>query len=354
MLTGVVLARPTEPTSVMRGTRGVACAAKPRARMAQQARRASPRPLVRANALDLTSFGVALVLSFLVTSVRPTLALAAERSTTSPPSGLPVTTAEVRQRCFTETLETAGRLVPRQEILVRPEIEGLRIAQVLVEDGDRVADGQVLARLSRPDGQSGPLPSTATIKSPAAGVISFRAAENRATATVRGEPLFRLIAGGELELQAEVPATRLSKLAPGQSATIEIPGMVEPISGRVRSVASAIDPKTQMAVARIFLGDRRLPVGTFAKAIVIVGQRCGASVPLSSVIYRTEGPIVQVVRNNRIETKRVQVGLLSGGDIEILDGLKDGEMVVVRSGAFLREGDAVRVVVPKEQPAQFR
>jgi HlyD family secretion protein len=277
-------------------------------------------------------------------------ALAADDNSANPPSSLPVTVAEVRQRCFTETLECAGRLVPRQEILVRPEIEGLRVSQVLVEEGDRVTEGQVLARLGRPEGQTGSLPAAATVKSPAAGLISYRAAQARAPATVRGEPLFRVIADGEMELQAEVPAARLSKLAPGQSATLEIPGMTEKITGHVRTVSPAIDPKTQMAGARIFLGDRRLPVGAFAKAVVVVGQRCGPSIPLSAVIYRANAAIVQVVRGDRIETRLVQTGLLSGENVEIRDGLRDGELVVARSGGFLREGDRVRVVAPQEPP----
>jgi HlyD family secretion protein len=295
---------------------------------------------------DLIKFGLIFMLS------APALAtlspvLAAEAAATIAPSGLRITVAQANRRCFTETLETAGRFVAREEILVRPEIEGLRISQVLVETGDRVTEGQVLARLSRGEGHSGPLPSAATIKAPAAGVISYRAAQVHVAATVRGEPLFRLIVGGEVELQAEVPARRLSKLAPGQSASVEISGGGE-ISGHVRSVSSAVDQRTQMGSARIFLGEQGLPIGAFAKAVVVVGESCGSSVPLSAVIYDTDGAIVQVVRDNRIETRRVQVGLLSNGSVEIRDGLTDGELVVARSGAFLREGDPVRPVVAKE------
>jgi HlyD family secretion protein len=281
-------------------------------------------------------------------------AAAAEISATDPPSSLPVTVAAVRQRCFNETLESAGRVVPREEVLVRPEIEGLRIAQVLVEDGDRVTQGQVLARLERLDGQAGPLPSAATIKSPNAGVISYRGAQSRAVASVRGGPLFRLIVDGEIELEAEIAATRLSKLAPGQSASVEIAGLTEPVTGNVRSVSTAIDPKTQMASARIFLGDRKLPIGAFAKVVVVVGQRCGSSIPLSAVLYRSDGPIVQVVRGARVETRRVEVGLLSGGNVEIRDGLKNGEMVVARSAAFVRDGDSVRAIAPNESTTSSR
>ncbi len=141
--------------------------------------------------------------------------------------------------------------------------------------------------------------------------------------------------------------SRCSKLAATQAAIVEIPGRGK-ISGYVRSVSAAIDQKTQMASARIFLGDQKLPLGAFARAVVTVSKSCGPGVPLSAVFYDSDGALVQVVRDNRVETRRVQVGLLSDGQVEIRDGLKDGEVVVARSGAFLREGDPVRpVMVPR-------
>jgi HlyD family secretion protein len=313
-----------------------------------RAMRAYRREQAFATDVDLIWLAIFLLLGS--TTLAPPSALSAEAAATAEPAGLRVTVAPANRKCFTDILETAGRIVPREDILIRPEVEGLRIAQVLVEDGDRVTEGQILARLSRPDGQSGPLPAAATIKSPAAGVISYRAAQFQAPATVRGDPLFRLIVNGEVELQAEIPATKLGKLAPGQSATVEIPGRGE-IPGHVRIAPGAIDQNTQMASARIFLGDEGVPLGAFAKAMVLVGESCGSSVPLSAIMYTTEGPIVRVVRNNQVETRRVKVGLLSGAAAEIRDGLKEGELVVTRAGAFLREGDPVRPVTANEEPA---
>jgi HlyD family secretion protein len=261
--------------------------------------------------------------------------------------GLRVTVVSAKEKCFAETLETVGRIVARDEILVRPEIEGLLVSEVLVEDGARIKEGQVLARLSRADGQPGSPPAAATIKSPASGVVSYRGAQMHVVASARGEPLFRVIVAGELELQTEIPAQWVSKLAPNQSAAIEIPGR-DVITGHVRSVPVVIDQKTQISTARIFLGDQKLPLGTFAKALVTVGESCGPSVPLSAVIYEANGAIVQVIRGNRIETRRVQVGLFSESKIEIRDGLKAGDVVVARAGAFLREGDPVRPVMVKD------
>ena len=60
--------------------------------------------------------------------------------------------------------------------------------------------------------------------------------------------------------------------------------------------------------------------------------------PLTAV-SGSAGTVVQVVRRQRVETKRVEVGLMSGGQVEIRDGLQEGDVVVARAGAlFLREG----------------
>jgi hypothetical protein len=70
------------------------------------------------------------------------------------------------------------------------------------------------------------------------------------------------------------------------------------------------------------------------------------------VQYGSAGTVVQVVKRQRIETKRVEIGLISGGQIEIKDGLTEGEEVVARAGALLREGDPVRpVTAPAAPPA---
>jgi len=68
---------------------------------------------------------------------------------------------------------------------------------------------------------------------------------------------------------------------------------------------------------------------------------------LSAVLTRDGAATVKVVKDGRIETRKVTVGMRSGGQVEIMDGLRDGELVVVRSGMLLRDGDAVRPVIDK-------
>src|SRR5262245_21726409 len=84
----------------------------------------------------------------------PSPGWAAERAANTS-SDMSVSVVPAKNMCFADTLQVTGVLVPRNEILVRPEREGLQISQVLVEPGDTVVSGQVLARLTPPEGQEG-------------------------------------------------------------------------------------------------------------------------------------------------------------------------------------------------------
>ena len=114
-------------------------------------------------------------------------------------------------------------------------------------------------------------------------------------------------------------------------------------NGRLRTISPQTDPMTQLGQAQIFVGrDPKLHVGAFARATIDAGQSCGPTIPISAVLYASDGAVVQVVRDDRIETRRVRVGLLSSQNAEIREGLNESDLVVSRAGAFLREGDPVK------------
>jgi HlyD family secretion protein len=260
-----------------------------------------------------------------------------------------VTVTPAKTMCFTDSLQVTGVLVPRNEVLVRPEREGLQVSQVLVEAGDTVVLGQVLARLVPPDGQAG---GGVAVLAPAAGIVTAAQAIIGATASARGEPLFRIAAQGEMELLAETPIKSLASLAPDQTATVEILGLGE-LPGKVRLASATVNPNTQLGQVRLAVGaDPRLRTGAFGRANIDLGERCSTAIPLSAVLYGPGGTIVQVVRDGRVETRTVSIGLIEEGQAEIRDGLSEGEMVVARAGTFVREGDRVRTVTSDEPPGR--
>jgi RND family efflux transporter MFP subunit len=347
-----------------------------------------------------------------------------------------VTVARVAPAEFTETVLATGSLVAREEILVGPEVEGLRITEVLADEGQRVKKGEVLARLvadtldaqvaqndaglarnaaaiaqaksaivqaearltesanayerAKPLRQAGHMTEAVfdqreqanrtaeaqleaakdglkvaeaeraqveaqrreltwrrgrvEVTAPADGIVSRRMARVGGNAAGAAEPMFRIVAKGEVELDAEVVETRLGAVKVGQKARVDAAGLGE-VVGTVRIVSPEVDKSTRLGRVRIFLGDNPgLRVGAFARAGIVTASASGLAVPASAVLYGPDGPTVQVVRENRVETRSVKTGLAAGNLVQVLKGLAEGDLVVARSGTFLREGDTVRPV----------
>ena len=347
-----------------------------------------------------------------------------------------VTTIAATRGPVVETVLVDGSLVARDEVLVGPQVEGLRIVELLAEEGDAVAAGQPLARLdrsgldiqlaqndaalarataaiaqarsqvvqaeatdqeaasalerSRSLARSGVASAEAldqrlaaargaaarlaaareglvvaeaerrqveaqrrdielrlarsVVEAPRAGVVSRRSARVGAIASMAGEPLFRIVADGAIELEAEVPEIRLPRLAPGQKVRVELAGL-PPVEGRVRLLPSEVDRATRLGRLRVALApDAGLRVGRFARGTIETARREAIALPLSAVRFDEREASVQVVVAGRVATRRVALGAIAGGRAEIASGLSEGESVVLRAGAFLRDGDAVREV----------
>jgi multidrug efflux pump subunit AcrA (membrane-fusion protein) len=264
-------------------------------------------------------------------------ALAAEEP--DAPKGATVTVLKAAKSCFDDIVEVSGLVIAREETAVRPDRPGLKVAEILAEAGDTVSAGQALARLNLPEG------GTAVVQAPVAGLVESSSAVVGALASARGEALFSIIARSEFDLVGLVPVEDIGKLAVNQPARIKIIGAGE-VDGRIRRIAPTVEPNSQLG--QVFLGvttNRRLLVNSSGRALIKTGQSCNnVSVPLTAILYGSAGTVVQVVRRARIETRRVETGLMSSGQVEIRDGLADGDIVVARAGALLREGDPVRAV----------
>jgi HlyD family secretion protein len=332
-----------------------------------------------------------------------------------------------------ETVIATGSFVAREEILVAPEIDALSIIEILAEEGDRVAAGQVLARLNRQmldvqlaqniaqiaraeaaiaqarasiseataakaladqqlqrtrqlqqtgsatndvldqrisasrtsaarlesatnalalaeadlaltRAQRGDIElriSRTEIKARTGGTVSRRTARLGAMAMAAGDPLFRIIANSEIELEAEVAETTLARMRADQPAAIDAAGYDKPLTGAVRLVAPEVNRTNRLGRVRISVrGDERPPLGAFGRATVEVARSQGILVPLSAVMFG-RASTVQVVKDGIVETRTVTTGLRAEGRIEIREGLKEGEQVVAVSGSFVRHGDRV-------------
>jgi HlyD family secretion protein len=354
----------------------------------------------------------------------------------SAPKLLPptVTATLAREREFVERLFASGTLVARDEAMVGAQIDGLRIVEVLAEDGDRVEKGQILARLDRSQldallaqndaalaradaaiaqarnqvDQSEAIRAQAAadllrarklepgiitqatldqrvaaarsteaqvaaaesalavanadkrsreaerrelmvridrtdVRAPVAGLVSRRSARLGALAVGSGDPLFRIITDGAIELEADVPEDSLAELALGMLANVDLPGPNNSVSGTVRLVSSEVDQTTRLGKVRIALA-AQAHIGSFASASIVLARRNSVAVPAAAIAQTGSGDSVLVVHEGHIVQRTVTTGLTNDAETEITAGIAVGEAVVVRAAAFLRNGDAVRAV----------
>lgn len=226
---------------------------------------------------------------------------------------LTVTVTQPQRVSLPITLAANGNIVAWQEAIIGAEASGLRVAQVLVNVGDRVKQGQVLARFAgetvraeaaqaraalaeveaaaadavnnaqraRSLQDTGALStsqinqyltaektaqakveaaraavaqqvarvSQTDVRAPDSGIISSR------TATVGsvlngGAELFRLIRGGRLEWRAEVTSTEIGELTTGTTALVTTASGAR-LSGRVRTIGPTVDPQSRSALVYV-------------------------------------------------------------------------------------------------------
>ncbi|MBV8443280.1 MAG: efflux RND transporter periplasmic adaptor subunit [Hyphomicrobiales bacterium] len=181
------------------------------------------------------------------------------------------------------------------------------------------------------------------VKAPVSGVVSRRSAKLGASASIAGEPLFRIIEDGAIDLEADVPEQSLPKLAVGMPAELKLPGVTSPVPGRVRLVNEEVDKASRTGKVRIALDDTsHARVGAFASGEVELTRRKGVSAPAAAFKREGDSARVYVVRDGRVEERRVAPGIVDGDAVEIKEGVAEGESVVARAAAFLRPGDRVR------------
>lgn len=357
--------------------------------------------------------------------------------TVAPPS---VSVSRVLPANFVDNVLVTGSLVPREEVLVAPEVEGLRILEIRVEQGDRVKKGDILAvletetldaqlaqnsaslersnaaiaqsksqiseveaRLEEANSslkraksltESGYLSasvldqrmasmrsltalleaahnglkaaeadkvhmegmrrelewrrSRTEVRAPVNGMITRRTARLGKIATAigvaAGEPMFRIIQNGEIELDAEVGEADLPKITSGQTAVINVAGGIA-TSGKVRLIAPEVDSATRLGRVRIFIGeDSRLRIGTFASGMIETAKKNSLGIPISAVNTSSGITTTLVLDGNIVRSRKIQTGLTSEGLVEVEKGLSEGERVITRAGTFLKDGDTVRAI----------
>jgi HlyD family secretion protein len=312
----------------------------------------------------------------------------------NPTTALSVTIVRPQSGGIAETISATGVTIPREEIQIMTELSGVKVRDLLVDVGETVRKGQVLAVLdgesfenqlaqlesnydkaqedlqrlnalkdiggateqSVTEARAAMLTAKAsldngrldvrrsTILAPADGVVFERNAVIGGLVT-ESEPLFRIARRDEIELEVMVPEARLSDLRIGNPASVTLTGESRPIAGTIRLITPRIDSATRMAAIRIGLPNQTpIPVGLFGTAQIMHSQRKGMLLPKTAIQQDHAGEFVWgLSAESKAERLPLKV-VLTDGEKVMVESISPDIRVVARAGAFIKEGDRVNVV----------
>ncbi|MEL6979223.1 MAG: efflux RND transporter periplasmic adaptor subunit [Pseudomonadota bacterium] len=187
------------------------------------------------------------------------------------------------------------------------------------------------------------------ITAPFAGRIGIRSLSPGATVEP-GDLILRLIDDSILKLDFSVPSLFLADLAVGSEIEARSRAFPDEVfRGRIASIDAEADPVTRSVLVRAFIPneERRLLPGLLMEVELALKAREALVVSEESLIPFGEDTFVLVAAERegamRVERRKVRTGGRRIGEVEVLEGLSDGERVVVEGGIKVRPGQAVTI-----------
>lgn len=187
----------------------------------------------------------------------------------------------------------------------------------------------------------------AYVRAPMDGVLQTRTVQT-GQYVQPGLVMATLLRREPLLLRFTVPEADVARIQPGMTARFTVRAMGGGFTAKISHVAEAADDASRMVpVTAEISGEaaRTLRPGAFATVSVPVETRGGSPVvPQTAVRPSERGFLAYVVEGDKARERVLELGMRTAdGRVEVRDGLKPGETLVVRGGEALRDGVAVRV-----------
>ncbi len=322
-------------------------------------------------------------------------------------ASLTVDLVQLTRSSISHTVAANGSILPWQEAIIGSEVNGLMLTQVLVNVGDSVKKGQLLAQFSastidadiakaqanlaeakasaleaadnaaraRSIQDTGALSTQqiaqyialestskarvaaaeASLQSnqirnkqtkvfaPDSGIISVRTATVGAVVSP-GQELFKLIRQGRLEWRAELTSSDIGQIKNGMTANLTLPDG-NTFVGKVRTSSPMVDMQTRNAIVFVDIAAGSAKAGMFARGTFDVGTKEVLTLPASAVVMKDGfAYAMQVGSDGRVKQLKIQTGSREGENVEVMGLDAAINSDFVRSGgAFLADGDLVTV-----------
>ena len=216
----------------------------------------------------------------------------------------------------------------------------------------RSARGQLESAQGKYQGAAAQL-GYSEIRSPISGVVTERPLYAGETAA-SGTPLITVMDTSALIAKLHLSQPQTEVLQKGDAASVQVPGLPDPVSGKITLVSPALDPGSTTVEVWVRLENPkgRLRPGT-AVHVTLDGRKVPNAliVPSDAIVQASSGKSTVMVAGSDgvAHQTAVTTGIVSGPDTQILSGLSAGQQVVTTGVAGLDDGTHVKVVASLEQ-----
>lgn len=192
---------------------------------------------------------------------------------------------------------------------------------------------------------------SAQIVAPFDGVVTRRMIDKgalvQAATTNRTMLLLTVQRIDTVRIFIDVPETDVAFIKPGSSAKVKPYGLKATLDGKVARIASSLNPATRTMRTEIDLpnSNRTLLHGMYAQVTLHMDERVNAmTIPASALLTEGKEQFVYIVADGQAMRKIVKTGLDDGLRIEVKEGLREDDWVVVTGKGLIFPGSAVKAV----------
>jgi macrolide-specific efflux system membrane fusion protein len=264
------------------------------------------------------------------------------------------TSAEVVSKGITEYVDTTGEVAPLNRVEIQPSASG-RIEKILVEEGDKITIGQVLALMSSADRvaildaarsqgdekykywQEAYKPIK--VVAPLSGTIILK---NVVEGQTVGQSTVLFAVSDKLILKANVDESDVGKVQKGQPVAIVLDAYPDdPVQGRVFQILDEGVNQSNVITYSVKIKPDSVP--SFFKSqmtanikIEVAKKREALLIPAAAVTIDPSGEtaVITEVKDKKPVYKKIETGLDQGNLIEVTKGLAEGDVILFQNKGY--------------------
>ena len=166
-----------------------------------------------------------------------------------------------------------------------------------------------------------------------------------------GDPIITLLNDTDLEIEADVPSIRALELKENTKVKAKLQNGLS-FNAYIRAVIPQENSQTRALAVRLNIGDGPHTRGLTGNQSVTLQIPIGKSTKVitvhkDAVIVKNGEKMVFIVKQGKVSIQPTKLGRAAGGRFEVLDGLKPGDIVVIRGNERLRPGESVKPITPR-------